>query len=87
MGATVANIIGIVSKEFLIIVAVAGIVASPIAYFTMNSWLQGFAYRAEITIDVFFYAGIAAVIIALLSVGYQAVKAAVSDPVKSLRYE
>lgn len=87
LGAAVSSIIGLLSREFVILVGIANIIAWPIAYFIMNKWLQDFAYKAPLSIWLFLAAGITAVIIALLTTTFQAIKAALSDPIKSLRYE
>ncbi len=87
LGASVASVVGLLSKDFLKLVVVAILLASPVAYFFMNKWLADFAYRVEIGWWVFVVAGISAVAVAFLTVSFQAVKAAVADPVKSLRSE
>ena len=87
LGASVSSIIGLLSREFAILVGIANIIAWPVAYFVMNKWLQDFAYRTPLSPLIFLAAGTAAVIIALLTTSYQAVKAAFTDPVKSLKYE
>ncbi len=87
LGATVPGIIRLLSKEFVIFVGIANLIAWPLAYIIMNKWLQGFAYRTSLQVIIFLAAGVAAVFIALLTTGYQAIKAALSDPVQSLRYE
>ena len=87
LGATVPNIVSLLSREFVILVVIACVTAAPIAYYSMNKWLQNFAYRTGISLWIFFLAGIAALTIALITVGLQAVKAASTNPVKSLRYE
>ena len=87
LGATVPGIVLLLSKEFTKLVALAFVVAAPPAYFFMNRWLQDFAYRIEISWPIFLMAGLAALGVALLTVSYQAVRAALADPVKSLRYE
>ena len=66
---------------------IAFVVAVPAAYFTMNGWLQDFAYHTSIGIGTFAVAGLLALLVAWLTVSYQSVKAALTDPVKSLRYE
>nr|NIM11352.1 FtsX-like permease family protein [Candidatus Aminicenantes bacterium]NIM78133.1 FtsX-like permease family protein [Candidatus Aminicenantes bacterium]NIN17451.1 FtsX-like permease family protein [Candidatus Aminicenantes bacterium]NIN41347.1 FtsX-like permease family protein [Candidatus Aminicenantes bacterium]NIN84117.1 FtsX-like permease family protein [Candidatus Aminicenantes bacterium] len=86
-GASVSSIIGLLSREFVILVGIANIIAWPVAYFVMNKWLQDFAYRTPLSPLIFLAAGAAAIIIALLTTSYQAVKAAFTDPVKSLKYE
>jgi putative ABC transport system permease protein len=87
LGASVANITALLSKEFLVLVAISILIASPIAYYLGHKWLQEFAYRISIGWWVFVLAGFIALLIALLTVSFQAVKAAVANPVKSLRTE
>jgi len=87
LGASVANIIYLFSKEFTILILVAFAVAVPVAYYMMSNWLSNFAYRINITIWVFALAVIASIVIAWITVGYKAIKAAVANPVKSLRTE
>ncbi|XWW43862.1 ABC transporter permease [Fibrella sp. USSR17] len=85
LGASVTSIVGLLSKDFLILVVVAIAVASPLAWWAMNSWLADFAYRIDIEWWVFVLAGTLSVGIALLTVSFQSVKAALTNPVKSLR--
>ncbi|HXB07208.1 MAG TPA: ABC transporter permease [Puia sp.] len=87
LGASVTTIVGLLSKEFLRLVFISLLIASPIAWFAMHSWLQEFAYRTNIAWWVFPLAAGAAVLITFLTVGFHAVKAAVADPVESLRTE
>lgn len=87
LGASVPGLVTLLSKDFLKLVFIAFVVAVPVAYFAMQRWLEGFAYRIELGAGVFVLAGSLALLIALLTVSYQAIKAAVTDPVKSLRYE
>jgi putative ABC transport system permease protein len=87
LGASVAGIIGLVSKDFLKLVVLAIIIASPIAWWAMNRWLQNFVYRIDITLWVFVLSGLLAVAIALITISFQSVKAALANPVKSLRSE
>ena len=87
LGATVLNIVNLLSKDFLKLVAYAIIIASPIAWYAMHNWLQDFAYRIPITWWVFVVAALTAALIAILTVSFQAIKAAVSNPVVSLRSE
>ena len=87
LGASASRIVLLLSKDFARLVALAFIVAAPLAYFAATYLLQDFAYQTTISGWIFFAAGLAALGIALLTVGYQAVKAALSDPVKALRYE
>ncbi|MCK8492690.1 ABC transporter permease [Spirosoma sp. RP8] len=85
LGASVFSIVGLLSKDFLKLVLVAIVVAVPIAWYAMNQWLQGFAYRVAIEWWVFALAGILAIGIALITVSFQSIKAALLNPVKSLR--
>ncbi|GJM34536.1 MAG: ABC transporter permease [Saprospiraceae bacterium] len=87
LGATVANIVSLLSKDFLKLVLVAFLIASGIAWFAMDRWLENFAYRVDINWWVFVLAGATAVGIALLTVGMQGVRAALANPVKALRSE
>lgn len=87
LGASVANITTMLSTDFLKLVVIAVIIATPVVWLVMHSWLQGFAYRINISWWIFPLAGIIALIIALLTVSYQAVKAALMNPVKSLKNE
>ena len=87
LGASAGSIVALLSKDFLRLVLIAIVVASPIAWWTMHRWLQDFAYKIDITWWVFALAGLLAVGIALLTVSYQSIKAALMNPVKSLRSE
>ena len=87
LGASVSSIVALLSKDFLKLVLVAIVIASPIAWWAMNRWLQDFAYRIDIEWWMFALAGLLAVGIALLTVSFQSVKAALMNPVKSLRSE
>jgi putative ABC transport system permease protein len=87
LGASVTQIVNLLSKDFLKLVILGIIIASPIAYWAMNKWLQDFAYRVDISWWIFALAGIVAIVIALLTVSYQSIKAALANPVKSLRTE
>ncbi|MGB4843744.1 MAG: ABC transporter permease [Ferruginibacter sp.] len=87
LGASVTQVTQMLSKEFLKLVLIACIIAFPLAWWVMNSWLQGFAYRVNISGWVFLIAAASALIIALLTVSFQAIKAALANPVKSLRTE
>jgi len=87
LGASVASITTLLSKDFLKLVLIAAFIAFPAAWWLMNNWLQDFAYRVSITWVVFLTAGVIAIAIALLTVSYQAVKTALANPVKSLRTE
>lgn len=87
LGASVSNIIGMLSKDFLLLVAMAALIAFPIAWWLMYQWLQNYAYQVKISWWIFASAGIVAMLIALLTVSFQAIKAAMANPVKSLRTE
>jgi putative ABC transport system permease protein len=87
LGATVPRLLGVISREHLFLVILGNVVAWPIAYFTVNQWLQNFAYRIQPGIGSFLLAATAALVIALLTVSYQGIKAALANPVDSLRYE
>jgi putative ABC transport system permease protein len=87
LGASVSNIVGLLSKEFLKLVLVAIIVGSPIAWWVMSTWLQDFAYRTGIGWTVFLVTAAIALSIALLTISFQAIRAAIANPVKSLRTE
>jgi putative ABC transport system permease protein len=87
LGASISGIILMLSKEFTKWILVAIIIAWPVAYVAMNHWLQNFAYRINLGIGTFILAALLALVIALLTVGYQAVRAARANPVEALRYE
>ncbi len=87
LGASVSNIVNLLSMEFVKLVLIAFVIAAPIGWFGMNKWLQGFAYRTHLNWRVFALAGIVAVAIAFFTISFQAIKAAVANPVKSLRTE
>jgi putative ABC transport system permease protein len=87
LGASVAGIAGLLAKDFLQLVLIAIVIASPLAYYFMQRWLADFAYRIDMQWWMFAAAGAAAVAIAFLTVGFQSVKAALANPVKSLRSE
>jgi len=86
MGATVAQITTMLSKDFVALVLIAVLIASPLAYWLMNKWLQNFIYRININGWIFLFAGLAAVLIAVIAVSFQSIKAgAIANPVRSLR--
>jgi ABC-type antimicrobial peptide transport system permease subunit len=87
LGANTKSLIALLSKDFLKLVVIAIILASPVAYYLMNKWLQDFAYKVDISWWIFIVAGALALLIALLTVSFQAIKAAIANPVKSLRTE
>jgi putative ABC transport system permease protein len=87
LGASVPNLVSMLSKDFLKLVAIASLIAFPVAWWAMHKWLQDFAYRIRIEWWVFVLAAFIALLIALLTVSVQAIKAAVANPIKSLRTE
>jgi putative ABC transport system permease protein len=87
LGASVNSIVGLLSADFLKLVAIAAFIAFPLAWYFMNKWLQEFAYRINVQWWVFLLAGIVAATIAFFTIGLQAVKAATANPVKNLRTE
>jgi ABC-type antimicrobial peptide transport system permease subunit len=87
LGASVINIIYLFSKEFTLLIGIAFLIATPLAYYFMHQWLQNYAYRIDIGVGIFLLTILISEIIAWLTVGYQAIKAAVANPVKSLRAE
>lgn len=87
MGASVAGIVNLLSRDFLLLVLISFIIAAPIAWFGMHSWLKDFAYRIDISWWIFALAGLLAVLIAVGTISFQAIRAAVMNPVKSLRTE
>jgi putative ABC transport system permease protein len=87
LGASVSGIVQLLSKDFLKLVLISFVIASPIAWWAMNKWLQGFNYRVSITWWMFAAAGMIAVFIAIFTVSFQAIKAAVANPTKSLKTE
>ena len=87
LGASVGQVTRMLSKEFLKLVLIASVIAFPVAWWAMNKWLQSFAYRTNISWWIFVVAGIVVLAIALITVSFQAIKAALANPVKSLRSE
>jgi putative ABC transport system permease protein len=87
LGATAANIIRLLTKEFVILIAIANLIAWPVAFLVMKGWLKDFSYRISLSVWLFVGAGLLTLFIALLTVSFQAVKAALADPANSLRYE
>ncbi|HYE54505.1 MAG TPA: FtsX-like permease family protein, partial [Chitinophagaceae bacterium] len=87
LGATVQNVVTMLSRDFVKLVLIANIIAWPVAWYALNQWLADFAYRVDVQWWVFLLAGLAALLIALLTVSFQAIRAAIANPVKSLRTE
>jgi putative ABC transport system permease protein len=87
LGASVSNITLLLSKDFLQLVLLGILIASPLAWYGVNSWLQDFEYRIDVNITIFIAAGIAAILVALFTISFQSIKAALANPIKSLRNE
>jgi len=87
LGASIPNIVALLSKEFVILVSAANFIAWPVAWLIMKRWLQNYAYNTGLNPWQFILASISALIFALLTVSFQAVRAASADPVNSLRHE
>jgi putative ABC transport system permease protein len=87
LGASVIGIVALLLKDFLKLVAISIVIASPVAWWVMNNWLQDFAYRTNISWTVFVITTVTALLIALITISFQAIKAAIANPVKSLRTE
>jgi len=87
LGASVSNILLLLSRDFLKLIMVANIIAFPVAWWIMHNWLQDFAYRTNLSWWIFLSAAIIALIIAIVTIGLQTIKASMANPVKSLRTE
>ncbi|GJM35673.1 MAG: ABC transporter permease [Saprospiraceae bacterium] len=87
LGASMASIVGLLSRDFIRLILIALLIAIPLTWYAMNQWLENFAYRANIPWWIFVVAGLVAIVIALLTVSFQTIKAALANPVKSLRNE
>jgi len=87
LGASVAQIVSLVSKDFIVLVLVAFIIASPLAWLGMNKWLENFAYRTDISWWIFLISGVAMTVVSFITLGFQTIKAAIANPVMSLRSE
>lgn len=87
IGASVSNVVAMLSKDFLILVSISLLIAVPLSWWLMNNWLQSFAYRITISPLVFLMTGVSVVMITLFTISFQSIKAAVANPVKSLRTE
>lgn len=87
LGANVSNIVMLISKEFAVLVVVGFALASPVAYIAMRRWLEDFAYRVPLSVWMFLAAGLMALVVALITVGYHSVRSAMTNPVESLRNE
>jgi len=87
LGASIQSIVGLLSLDFIKLVLVALVIASPLAWYLMHNWLQNFVYHIDIKWWVFGLTGLAAVVIAFATIGIQAIRAALANPVDSLRSE
>ncbi len=87
LGASIVDIATLLSRDFLKLIFFAFLIAAPVGYFTMQRWLQDYAYRTEIGIGIFLYGAALMILVALVTISYQTIKAALTDPVRSLRYE
>jgi putative ABC transport system permease protein len=87
LGASVAGIVFMIAKNFIVLVLLSAFIAVPVSWWAMNKWLQGFAYRINISWWIFLAAGISVILIALFTISFQSIKAAVANPIKSLRTE
>jgi ABC-type antimicrobial peptide transport system permease subunit len=87
LGASVKNVIYLFSKEFIILISIAFVIAAAVSYYFMNKWLQGYAYRVDLSWWIFLAGGLLSLVIALVTVSSQAIKAALTNPVKNLRTE
>jgi ABC-type antimicrobial peptide transport system permease subunit len=87
LGASARNIVYLLSREFTLLIIIAFVIAAPIGYFTMQGWLQNYSYRIQLGASVFLLAIAGSIIISWITVGYRAIKAALANPVKSLRTE
>jgi len=87
LGATAGNIVYLFSREFVVLIAIAFVVAAPVAWYFMHRWLQDYVYRINISWWLFAAGGLVSIIIALITISFQAIRAAIANPVKSLRTE
>ena len=87
LGASVPQLVVLLSKEFTLLVVIAFVIAAPLSFFAMKDWLKEFAYHANIGLEIYVLAGVLALVIAWLTVSYQSIRAAMANPVDSLRYE
>lgn len=87
LGASVSNVMMMLSKDFIMLIAISMLIAFPLAWWMMNAWVNSFEYRIQITGKVFVFAGISIIVLALVTVGYQSIKSALMNPVNSLRTE
>ncbi len=86
-GASTAGLVALLTRDFSILIAIAFIIATPTAYFLGSLWLNNFAYKTDIGVSVFLLAGVISLVLAVLTVSYHTIKAAITNPINSLRYE
>ncbi|HKZ68014.1 MAG TPA: FtsX-like permease family protein, partial [Chitinophagaceae bacterium] len=87
LGASIFNIVSLFAKESAVLIAIAFVIAAPVAYYVMHSWLENFAYQVSFGVKVFLVGITVSFVIAAITIAYQAIKAAIANPVKSLRTE
>jgi putative ABC transport system permease protein len=87
LGASAGNMIAMLSKDFLILIVIASLIAFPVAWWAMNRWLADFAFRVGISWWIFAIAGVSALMIALVTISFNTIRAAMANPVKNLRTE
>ena len=87
LGATISGILTLLSREFIKWIIIATIIAFPISWYVMNQWLQTFAYRMDLNVWLFLLSGLFALSVAIITVVFQTLKAAIANPIKALRYE
>ena len=87
LGASISSVVGLLSREFLLLVVLGFVLAAPLAYYFLHRWLENYAYRIEMTWWIFLLAGVVAMLVATLTIALQTVRAALANPVKSLRSE
>ena len=87
LGATIPNIVLLLSREFILLIILANFIAWPLTYFIMDAWLDGFANRIGLDLSIFLFSALCVVLVAIVTVGYKTVSTARSNPVKALRYE
>jgi putative ABC transport system permease protein len=87
LGSSVAGIVALFSKDFIKLIGIGFIIAVPLTYYAITQWLQNFAYQIEVHWWVFAFAGLLVLLIALLTISFQSIKAALANPIKSLRNE
>jgi putative ABC transport system permease protein len=87
LGASIVDIVTLLSKDLIKLVVLGFVIAIPIAWYATNQWLADFAYRIEVSVDIFAFTGISAILISFFTISWQAIKSALSNPVESLKSE